>query len=358
MESDRPGPPGGESAKESPFVRLLPSVMAIAATLLAPPAVKGAMRIFTARDGMHASDTAAPLETTDAHRDEPITPIPAPAGLDADMAALGKTLFHDPALSSSGDVSCASCHAIKTGGDDGQSVSEGVGGALGARNAPTVLNASLNFRQFWDGRATTLEDQVAGPIHNPDEMDSDWELVTAYLESVEGYRAWFARVFDDGVTGENVAHAIAEFERSLVTPDSSFDRWLQGDERALTESQARGYQLFKKSGCVSCHQGPNVGGSMFQPLGVMVEYFRAGEHEPDLGRETATGKRSDRHVFKVPGLRNVARTAPYFHDGSATTLEEAVHAMFEHQVGMPAEPESVRLICDFLESLSAEPLDD
>lgn len=292
-------------------------------------------------------------------RDEPITPVPLPVNLQRRQVALGRALFHEPGLSSTGDVSCASCHILEEGGDDNRVCSEGVQGALGEINAPTVLNASLNFRQFWDGRAADLAEQVEGPIHNPLEMDSDWESVLEFLHQDSVYPDWFARAFVDGVSKENVIRAIAEYERSLVTPNCAFDQWLLGDDQALTEQQQRGYALFKELQCIGCHQGVNVGGNLYQPLGVMLAYFEEGTNDKKhLGRFNVTQDIRDKHVFKVPGLRNVAQTAPYFHDGSAATLQDAVRVMAGHQLGVTLEADEVRAICSFLESLSASPSEE
>lgn len=289
--------------------------------------------------------------------DEPIRPIPRPTGLNRQWVALGRELFHEPGLSKLGSVSCASCHSIEQGGDDGLEVSRGANEAIGSRNAPTVLNAALHFRQFWDGRVATLEEQVAGPIEHPSEMASDWAHVVLFLKADAAYSDWFNRAFVDGVTAKNVRVAIAEYERSLLTPDSAFDLWLKGDDEALTAAQLRGYRLFKANKCVGCHEGVVLGGSLFQPLGVMASYFDSSDSDAPAhqGRFAVTGDVRDRYVFKVPSLRNVARTAPYFHDGSAKTLEDAVRAMFDYQLGMPVEDEAVADILAFLQSLSAEP---
>lgn len=333
----------------------LPAIAAVAAILISGPTASLATRLFGVVDRPLSSVLATTADGSESHRGEPILPISRPAGVDIDKSALGQMLFHDPGLSSSRTVSCASCHSIRDGGDDGKQVSQGVGDASGDMNSPTVLNASLNFRQFWDGRVETLEDQVGGPIHNPLEMGSNWEAVINYLNSDDAYIAWFQRVFNDDVTATNVASAIAEYERTLVTPGSPFDHWLKGDDESLTDLQKHGYRVFKDSGCISCHTGANVGGTMFQPLGVMIDFFAKEEAlDRHLGRYRVTGLEQDRHVFKVPGLRNVSRTAPYFHDGSAETLPEAVRAMFKHQLGMPAEEEDVKAVCAFLQSLESD----
>lgn len=340
--------------------KLMPTLAAVVACIAVLPSSQWFARAVTSHsvalepaDYLHTAPKSLSL------RDEPILPVPVPVDLDRRWVALGRALFHEPALSSTGDVSCASCHKIDEGGDDNRTYSEGVQGALGDINAPTVLNASLNFRQFWDGRAASLEEQVEGPIHNPIEMDSDWESVLEFLNDDSVYSAWFSRAFADGVTEENVVAAIAEYERSLVTPNSAFDRWLQGDDQALTDQQHRGYLLFKEFQCVGCHQGVNVGGNLFQPLGVMLSYFEDGtEAKQHLGRFNVTQDIRDKYVFKVPGLRNAAETAPYFHDGSAESLQDAVRAMATHQLGIPIDEDELAAICSFLQSLSATPNED
>ena len=288
--------------------------------------------------------------------DEPIKPIPTENKLHPAKVALGDRLFHDKRLSKDNSLSCASCHDLARGGVDGTPVSVGIGGARGPINAPTVYNAALNFRQFWDGRAASLEEQAAGPVHNPLEMGSNWPEVLAKLNRDATLVGEFKKLYPDGMTGKNIQDAIAVFERSLVTPNARFDKYLRGDRNALTADEVRGYQLFKSYGCVACHQGVNVGGNMFQTFGVMGDYFakRGNPQAADLGRYNVTKAESDKHVFKVPSLRNVALTAPYFHDGSAQTLQDAVDVMFKYQLGRPAAPQDKELIVRFLHTLTGE----
>jgi cytochrome c peroxidase len=289
--------------------------------------------------------------------DEPIRPIPLHVALDADKVRLGDKLFHDPQLSSDGTVSCASCHDLKRGGTDNQARSLGVGGVAGEINAPTVFNSGFNFKQFWDGRAETLEAQIDGPLQHPKEMASSWPETLDKLAQAPAYAAAFQQLYPDGITALNVKDAIATYERSLYTPNAPFDRYLRGDAAALSDDQKEGYRLFKSRGCVSCHQGVGVGGNMFQVFGVMADYFAArGDIVPaDLGRFNVTGDDNDRHVFKVPSLRNVALTAPYFHDGSAATLEEAVEVMGNYQLGRPLSAREITLITAFLRTLTGTP---
>ena len=292
----------------------------------------------------------------EAAAEEPIKPIPVETDADPAVAALGRLLFHDPRLSRDESISCASCHDLATGGDDGQRVSEGVEGRAGTVNSPTVYNAALNFKQFWDGRADTLEEQVDGPVQAAHEMGSLWPDVVATLYQDDHYPDAFRAIYADGITRETIKHALAEFMRSLNTPNSRFDRWLLGDANALTPAELEGYRLFKDYGCVSCHQGANVGGNMFQVFGVINEFFkrRGNINEADLGRFNVTGNPEDRHAFKVPSLRMAAHTAPYLHDGSAATLRDAVDAMFEFQLGREAPDRHKDLIVEFIKTLAGE----
>jgi cytochrome c peroxidase len=288
--------------------------------------------------------------------DEPIKPLPLKLTLDARKVELGKALFHDKRLSKDNSIACASCHDLAKGGADGKPTAVGIGGQVGPINTPTVLNSSFNFRQFWNGRAATLEEQAAGPVHNPGEMGSNWDEVLAKLRQDAALVGKFTAVYKDGLKPANIQDAIATFESSLVTP-SRFDRFLRGDLKAINENEARGYQLFKSYGCVACHQGVNVGGNMYQQFGVMDEYFKVRGKpitEADLGRYAVTKLDSDRHVFKVPSLRNVELTAPYFHDGATRTLEEAVDVMFRYQLGRTAPASDKNLIVQFLKTLTGE----
>lgn len=306
-------------------------------------------------EGQTSNPTVGAAEEPDDEAiDEPIRPLRAPLGLDPALVDLGGKLFHDPRLSGDGTISCASCHSVSEGGDDGLKVGKGIGGATLPINSPTVLNAGLQIAQFWNGRADTLEAQAAGPITAPAEMGSSFEKVLAVVKGDPEYRASFDRSFPDGVTMPNVLSAIATFERSLVTVGSRFDRWLRGDASALTEVEKEGYALFKSVGCIACHQGQNVGGNMFQRFGIAAHYFedRGSVTEVDLGRFAVTGEEGDRYVFKVPSLRMVAATAPYLHDGSAETLEKVIAIMGRYQLGRELEGEEIDKISAFLRSLA------
>ncbi|HKO92307.1 MAG TPA: cytochrome-c peroxidase [Polyangiaceae bacterium] len=293
-------------------------------------------------------------QETSAANSEPILPLTAKASEDSRLVKLGSRLFHDPILSSDGKVACSSCHDLANGGDDGLAHSRGVGGKLGAVNAPTVFNAALNLAQFWDGRAATLEDQVDGPVTHPLEMANDWATLERSLSANAEYEALFAAAFGAKPSRQGVKHAIAAFERTLITVDSPFDLWLRGDTQALSSEQREGYELFKAAGCVACHQGQNAGGNMYQRFGLFGDYFedRGNVTEADNGRFNVTGLAADRHVFRVPSLRNVELTAPYFHDGSAATLPAAVKVMVKYQLGKELSEDQIGKLVEFLKSLT------
>ena len=289
--------------------------------------------------------------------DEPIKPIPEEIEVNAEKAELGRALFHDPRLSRDDSISCASCHILSSGGDDDRKVSVGIEEQPGVINSPTVFNSGLNFKQFWDGRAATLEAQIDDPVQSSIEMGSLWPDIVAKLYRDPEYPARFKALYEnEGISRMSIRNAIAEFMRSLTTPNSRFDQWLKGDEEAIGVQEKRGYELFKNYGCVSCHQGANVGGNMFQVFGVINEYFkkRGNITEADLGRYNVTGNPADRHAFKVPSLRMAAYTAPYLHDGSAATLRDAVDAMFEFQLGREAPDEDKDAIVAFIKTLAGE----
>ena len=270
---------------------------------------------------------------------------------------LGRRLFHDTRLSGDGTLSCSSCHSLDTGGAEHRRTSTGIRGQIGPINSPTVLNSSLNFVQFWDGRAADLEAQAAGPVANPIEMGANWDTVVQTLAADERYRTEFDAAFPgQGLTQATVTSAIAEYERSLLTP-SRFDRYLRGETAAITDDERRGYETFRDVGCTTCHRGAGIGGGMYQRMGLVNDYFaeRGGPiTEADLGRFNVTHDEADRHRFKVPTLRNVALTAPYFHDGSRETLEEAVRVMGHVQLNRELDADQVRLIVAFLNSLTGE----
>ena len=326
----------------------------IAATLVVLAGI-GSL-VWFERSGIPLAPTSAAARPPDRETVEPITPLPLFVQMDPKKVALGRRLFHEPKLSADGSISCSSCHDLARGGVDRRSRSIGIGGRVGNINAPTVFNSGFNFRQFWDGRAEALEDQVDGPLQHPAEMGATWPQVLAFLSADPGYRKEFGEAFRDGVSAANLRDAIASFERSLVTPNSRFDRFLRGELAALSEVERAGYKLFKDIGCTSCHQGVNVGGNSYQRLGVMEDYFtvRGKLTEADLGRFNITHREEDRYFFKVPSLRNVALTAPYLHDGSAKTLQDVVAIMARYQLNLKLDEGDIDRIVAFLRTLTGE----
>lgn len=293
-------------------------------------------------------------------------PIPKDNPMSPAKIELGKKLYLDPRLSVDGTISCNSCHNVMGGGDDDRPVSAGVKGQLGTRSAPTVWNAAFLSVQFWDGKAKSLEEQAKGPMVNPIEMGApDHAFVVARLNKIPGYRQDFKTVFggEDALNIDNVAKAIAAFERTLITPNSRFDRYLKGDKNALNEQEIRGMQTFEKAGCVSCHSGPNFAGPML-PEGVGFYqkfptypgsvYDKKYNLTEDPGRFGVTKEEKDKHFFRVPTLRNIAKTAPYFHNGSVDTLDEAVRVMAKVQLNKTLKEEEVADIVAFLKTLSGE----
>ncbi|CAI9084887.1 cytochrome-c peroxidase [Candidatus Methylacidiphilum fumarolicum] len=266
---------------------------------------------------------------------------------------LGRYLFFEPRLSKSAKISCNSCHSLANSGVDGLPTSIGHKWQIGPRNAPTVLNAALQFTQFWDGRAKDVEEQAMGPMLNPKEMASTKELVVQRLKSIPQYEEMFHKAFPedtDPITFENAAKAIAAFERTLLTL-SRFDRYMDGDLSALSPEEKEGLKTFIQTGCITCHNGTDIGGGMFQKFGLVhkVEWLQ------DLGRFEVTKNPADKYVFKVPSLRNVTKTAPYFNNGRVWSLEEAVKTMGYVQLGKNLSDEEVKKIVSFLGSLAAEP---
>ena len=283
---------------------------------------------------------------------EPIEPIRPVQNVNLAQVELGKKLYFDPRLSKSGFISCNSCHNLSMGGTDNLKSSIGHNWQQGPINAPTVLNSSMNLAQFWDGRAKDLKAQAGGPIANPGEMASSHTLAIGVIESIPEYRVEFKQVFGtDKVDIDKVTQAIAEFEKTLVTPNARFDQWLMGDKDAITNEELAGYQLFKTSGCTACHNGEAVGGNSFQKMGVVKPYQAK---SPAEGLSAVTGKDADRFKFKVPTLRNVEMTYPYFHDGEAETLTEAVDVMGRIQLGKKfSKKENARIVA-FLKTLTGD----
>lgn len=276
-----------------------------------------------------------------------ITPIPEKIDVYLKKANLGEKLFNDKMLSKDETISCASCHILNEGGDDNKSVSQGIDNKLGDINSPTVLNSVFNFRQFWNGRAKDLKEQALGPIENPIEMGNTFELLIPRLNN-SPYKELFDEIYKDGITKDNIVDAIAEFEKTLITPNSDFDRYLKGDANSITKIQKEGYELFKDKGCISCHHGINIGGNLYSKFGVIIDI-----KTNNLGRYDITKKEKDKYYFKVPTLRNIEHTAPYFHDARTYSLHEAVKIMSLYQLGRPIKNDEINKIVEFLKSLSA-----
>jgi cytochrome c peroxidase len=287
---------------------------------------------------------------------EPITPVPRTLALDTGKVRLGEVLFHDARLSRGDVLACASCHRLAESGDDNRARSPGIDNELLSFNAPTVFNAALSFRLNWRGNFRALEDQIEAVLLDPHLMNTSWEELLSKLRADEAYREAFSAIYGDDPAPAHVLDALATFERSLLTPDARFDRYLRGERDALGAEEERGYGLFKEYGCVACHQGVNVGGNLFQKFGIFYDPFSGREvlSGADLGRFAITGEEADRHVFRVPSLRNVGVTAPYFHDGSAASLEEAVEAMGRSQLGRSLTEHEIASIVAFLRSLTGE----
>jgi len=265
--------------------------------------------------------------------------------------ALGRMLYYETRLSKANDLSCNSCHQLAKFGVDGEATSPGHKGQRGGRNSPTVYNAAGHLAQFWDGRSPDVEDQAKGPILNPIEMAMpDAKTVVALLKGIPGYVAAFKAAFPadkDPVTYDNLGRAIGAFERNLVTP-SRWDKFLQGDAKALTDAEKKGFLAFVEVGCPTCHAGAYVGGAMYQKLGLVKPW----PNQKDQGRFAVTKKDADKMFFKAPSLRNIAKTGPYFHDGGTKSLEDAVALMGTHQLGKTLKKEKLASIVVWLKSLT------
>jgi cytochrome c peroxidase len=277
-----------------------------------------------------------------------IIPIPQTLEYDQAKASLGEKLFFDTILSKDNTISCFSCHNIFTNGADTKKVSTGINNQSGITNSPTLFNAIFNFRQNWNGSAKTLANQAKGPITNPIEMGHNFKELLSILEQ-SSYNQEFKRIFGDGITEDNLVDVLEEFQKRLITPNSPLDKYLTGDENALTQEQKDGYELFKSKGCISCHNGINIGGQLYSRFG-MVKLI----NNENFGLYNVTKEEEDRFYFKVPSLRNVELTPPYFHDGSADDLFSAVEIMLRYQVGRETSRKDILKIVEFLKSLNGE----
>lgn len=280
---------------------------------------------------------------------ELISPIEDDLNVDLNKALLGKKLFMDPQLSDDNTISCASCHLLNEGGDDNRQFSIGVNNKMGNINSPTVFNSKYNFVQFWDGRAKTLEEQVLIPLHNPNEMNSDIHKVVEKLKKSQEYKNLFQKVYSDTIKKEYIIDAIVEFEKALITPNSKFDRYLKGESTILSHIEKEGFKLFKSYGCISCHNGVNIGGNLFQKVGIVKQIPDENKY---LGRYNVTKNEEDKYFYKVPTLRNIELTAPYLHSGEIKTLREAVMFMMEYQIGVKPNNVDITYIMAFLRTLT------
>ncbi len=297
-----------------------------------------------------AADPASPLYAN------ALLPLEAPKDLNADKVALGNKLYHEKLLSGDNTLSCASCHDLKKGGTDQAQYSTGIRGQKGGINAPTVFNAALGLVQFWDGRAADLQAQAAGPVANPVEMGASWDDVPGKVKANAEYAAAFAKVYPEGISKETITDAIATFEKSLITSNSRFDRFLRGETDALSPEEKAGYKVFTNEGCCKCHVGQALGGKSFEKFSLYGDYYatRGNVTPADDGRFSVTKNEADRHKFKVPTLRNIALTFPYLHDGSTSDLKKVVQLMGKHQIGHDIPDREADLIVKFLQSLTGE----
>ncbi|WP_419764392.1 MAG: cytochrome-c peroxidase [Arcobacter sp.] len=295
------------------------------------------------------------------YANDPIQPLPKTIAYDKEKALLGKKLYFDPILSKDNTVSCASCHNLELGGVDNLQFSFGIKGQKGIVNTPTVLNSIFNFRQMWDGRVKTLTHQVKFPITNPKEMGNSFKNLIKTLNKNSYYNKTFNALYQNGITKENIGDALEEFQKTLITP-SAFDDYLRGDKNAITENQKKGYELFNKKGCVSCHNGINIGGGLYAQFGLtdesiannLINHSTKDGYNPDFGLYNITKNDFDKFYFKVPTLRNVALTYPYLHNGQIKTLNEAISSIAKAQLGLNLTDEETFLIEEFLKSLSGK----
>jgi len=287
---------------------------------------------------------------------EPITPIPLSTQLNADKVLLGESLFNDPRLSLNNKVACSTCHQLDAGGDDNQKIGIAHDGTMHVVNTPTVFNSRYNFRQNWDGSVRTLAAQIDKVVHNHLEANTNWTELIGELRQDYKLSKRFSGIYSEGITRDTFVDALTEYEKSLITPNARFDQYLRGDDNAITLQEKQGYQLFKDLGCISCHQGINIGGNLFQKLGIFYNYFaaRGDIQHADYGRMNVTERQADAHVFKVPTLRNIEVTGPYLHDGTAETLEDVVIIMGRTQLGRDISTDEAKSIIAFLKTLTGE----
>lgn len=283
---------------------------------------------------------------------EPLAALPLNSTENSDKVNLGERLFHDSKLSGKPGRSCATCHPLDQGAMDGKPRAEAIDGVSLLRNTPTIFNVGFNYFFNWDGVVTTLENHTEKVMLNPKVMGSSWEKILVTIGSEPDYLSAFKKLYPEGLTRKSLVNAMVSFERSLVTPNARFDRFLRGEVEALSQTEQAGFRLFNELGCVTCHQGINIGGNLFQKFGVFAKP-QSGEGD-DPGRFAITQNYRDKGVYRVPSLRNVAMTAPYFHDGRTATLEEAVDIMAKKQLGKPLSKAQRNQLVEFLNTLTGE----
>ena len=300
--------------------------------------------------------TCAFAEITEQYRQEPISPIPLQVEIDENKAELGEMLFFDTRLSNNNQLACASCHQLDAGGDDNVAFGISMAASQHIINTPSIFNAQFNFRQNWDGSVKTLEEQIDMVVNNHHEFKNNWDDIITALSNDHELKNDFHEIYLDGVTRKNIIDVLVEFEKTLITPNSRFDKYLRNEDDALSEDEIKGYIAFKELGCISCHQGVNIGGNLYQKFGVFYNYIaeRGDIKKIDYGRMNTTNRQMDAFVFKVPSLRNISVTAPYLHDGSAATLEEAISIMGKTQLGRTLTADETLLIKAFLNTLTGE----
>lgn len=311
------------------------------------------------REAVEAAPIYTPTKSY-ATVDHPFEPLPFEiAGGPA--ADLGQKLYADRIMSVDGTLTCFSCHDVEKGGTDGLAKAHVASRATGQINTGTIFNLAFNFRFNWNGKFVTLLNHINGPVTGKNVMGMSWPELLRRVENKEDYQRLFRQIYPDGVTTENIRHAVTEYQLSLVTPNAPFDSYLRGETDALSKEELAGYQLFKSLGCASCHQGINIGGNLFAKIGVMGDYFADRKREgrgdlvdADYGRYQVTNQDDDKFVFRVPSLRNVACTGPYFHDGTLDKLEDVVEAMGRYQLGRQLEAEQISLLISFLRTLTGE----
>lgn len=302
------------------------------------------------------SITCAHAEVVDRQRPEPIYPIPQSIEVDTKRADIGEVLFFDTRLSKDNNIACASCHQLDAGGDDNVATGLKAADEEQVYNTPSIFNTLYNFRQNWDGSIKTPQEQIDAVITKHSGLDNGWSELISALSADKELKNDFSQAYSDGITKTNIIDALAEFKKTLITPNSRFDRYLRNEKNSLNREEIEGYMVFKELGCISCHQGINIGGNLFQKFGVFYDYMaeRGDLSQLDYGRFNTTNRPIDKFVFKVPSLRNVAITAPYLHDGSAETIDEAISIMGKTQIGRDLTVDEILSIKSFLYTLTGE----